>query len=114
MLVGLLSVAAACSTSHPFKIVNDTGETVVLAGCAQEPDLTSAIQPHGAFTFSDDLGQRTLSDDPGFACLLRTGRGQLMCLQLPTDQSANSAFSVSEARPTDSFLKCVSHSDPHL
>lgn len=113
-LVGLLWLAGACSTSHPFKIVNSTSETVTLAGCAQEPHLARTIPPHGRFTFSEDLGQRTLSDDPGFACLLRTGQGQLLCLRLPTDQSAKTAFDVSEARPTDSFSTCVQHSNPHL
>jgi hypothetical protein len=114
VLVGLLWLAVACSASHPFKIINGTSETVVLSGCAQEPHLAHAIPPHGAFTFSDDVAQRTLSDDPGFACMLRAGHGQLMCLRLPTDQSAKTEFDVSEARPTDSFSTCVEHSDPHL
>lgn len=114
VLVGLLWLAVACSTSHPFKIVNGTPETVILSGCAQEPYLTRVIAPHATFTFTDDVGQRTLSDDPGFACLLEGEHGQLMCLRLPTDQSAKTKFDVSDARPTDSFSSCVEHSDPHL
>ena len=113
-VVALVWLAGACSTSRPFKIVNSTSETVALAGCAQEPHLDRTIPPHGEFTFSEDVGQRTLSDDPGFACLLKTTQGQLLCLRLPTDQAAKTRFDVTEAKPTDSFSTCVAHSDPHL
>lgn len=86
----------------------------MLVGCAQEPNLARVISSHATFTFTDNIGERTLSDDPGFACLLRTSHGDLRCLRLPTDQSAKTVFSVSEALPTDSFATCVERSDPHL
>lgn len=112
--VGALWLAAACSASHPFKIHNDTSESVVLTGCAQEAGLERTIPPRGSFTFTDNVGERVLSDDPGFACVLRTGAGQLVCLRLPTDQSKKTDFAVSEGQPTESLATCAQHSDPHL
>jgi hypothetical protein len=86
----------------------------MLVGCAQEPNMDRIVRSGGDFAFSENLGERTLSDDPGFACLLRLGDNELRCLDLPTDQSAKTIFSVSEATPTDSFETCVARSDPHL
>ena len=76
--------------------------------------MDRVIPPHGTHTFSENLGDRTTPDDPGFACLLRTSRGELRCLRLPTDQTAKSVFDVAGAKPTDSFSTCVARSDPHL
>ena len=114
VLAGVLGVVAACGSAPPFTIENGTAEAVVLVGCAQEPHLDRVIPAHGTFVFTDDVGQRTLSDDPGFACLLKTSQGALTCLRLPTDQSAKTVFAVSDARPTVSFSACVAQSDPHL
>ena len=105
---------AACSALPPLEISNGTAEDVVLVGCAQEPHMDRVIPPNGRFTFTDNLGERWLSDDPGFACLLKTGHGDLMCLRLPTDQTAKSVFDVTDAVPTDSFETCVAQSDPHI
>src|SRR3954469_19366920 len=99
-IFGLLMLAVACTASQEFRIANNTPDTVTLAGCAQEPHLVRAIPPQGKFVFGEDVGQRTLSDDPGFACLLRTSRGRMLCLHLPTDQSGKTSFDVSEAQPT--------------
>ena len=115
VLVALLSAfTAACSASTPFTIQNGTAEDAMLLGCAQEPHLARTIPSHGTFTFSDNVGERTLSDDPGFACLLKTAHSELRCLRMPTDQSAKAVFSVSEALPTNSFATCVARSSPHL
>lgn len=103
-----------CAGPAAFKISNDTESDVTLAGCAQEPGLQTAIPSHGTFSFTDNVGERTLSDDPGFACLLKLADGQLRCLRLPTDQSSKRVFSVREAESTDSYESCVAHSDPHL
>ena len=105
---------AGCGGPRPFTIANRTAEDVVLVGCAQEPNIDRVIASNGDFTFSDNIGERTLSDDPGFACLLRLGSNELRCLQLPTDQSRKTTFAVSEATPTDSFKACVGGSRPHL
>lgn len=113
VVVGSILAVSACGTPSPFKIENDTSESVALAGCAQEPQLRRTIPPHAGFAFSDNLGERVLGDDPGFACLIRAGDGRLMCLQLPTDQSSRTVFRVSQARPIDSLPTCVRHSDPH-
>ena len=114
LVVASGAVTTACGSSHAFKIDNGTAEDVVLVGCAQEPNMDRVIASHGTFTFTDNVGERTLSDNPGFACLLRTSAGALMCLRLPTDQSARTVFAVSDALPTDSFSACVARSDPHL
>jgi hypothetical protein len=114
LVAGVSAITAACGSPHPFKISNGTAEDVVLVGCAQEPHLDRVIPRHGTFTFSDNVGERTLSDDPGFACLLRTSHGDLMCLRLPTDQTAKTVFNVADALPTDSFATCVARSNPHL
>lgn len=114
LIVGFGAVATACGGPHPFEIYNGTAEEVVLVGCAQEPNLDRMISSQATFTFSDNVGERTLSDDPGFACLLKTSHGDLRCLRLPTDQSAKAVFAVSDALPTDSFAACVARSDPHL
>jgi hypothetical protein len=114
LVAGVSAITAACGSPHQFKISNGTAEDVVLVGCAEEPHMDRVIPRHGTFTFSDNIGERTLSDDPGFACLLRTSRGELRCLRLPTDQTAKSVFDVAGAKPTDSFSTCVARSDPHL
>ena len=114
LVIGVGATLAACSSPQPFEISNGTAEDVVLVGCAQEPHMDRVIPPSGTFTFSARDGERTLGDDPGFACLLRTSHGDLMCLRLPTDQSAKFMFDVADAVPTDSFETCVAHSDPHI
>jgi hypothetical protein len=114
LVAGLVATLAACSALPPLEISNGTAEDVVLVGCAQEPHMDRVIPRNGTFTFSDNLGERTLSDDPGFACLLRTSDGDLMCLRLPTDQTAKTVFAVEDALPTYSFSTCVAQSDPHI
>jgi hypothetical protein len=114
LVIGVGATLAACSSPQPFEISNGTAEDVVLVGCAQEPHMDRVIPRNGTFTFSEDIGERTLGDDPGFACLLRTSHGDLMCLRLPTDQSAKTVFAVADAVPIDSFETCVAQSDPHI
>lgn len=114
LAVGSIALVTACGTPQHFQIYNDTATRVELVGCAQEPDMHRLISSRSTFTFSDNVGERTLSDDAGFACLLTTGPGELRCLRMPTDQSTKTRFAVSEARPADSFATCVAHSDPHL
>lgn len=109
-----LLVASGCGINPgPMSIYNDSDTSVVVQGCTQEQDLRATLAPHARFTFTEDLGSRTLSDDPGFACLLQTPGG-LTCLYLPTDQSSKLTFGVREAQGTSSFAACVSKSDPHL
>lgn len=117
MLVAAAAVTtltAGCADQPPFSIENDGAQDVVLSGCAQEPELVRTIPAHGSFTFADYLGDRLLPDDPGFSCLIRLGDGRLRCLRLPTDQSDQAKFAVSESAPTDSFSQCVADSNPHL
>lgn len=113
MLIGSAFLIASCSSPPPFKIHNGTDGAVVLVGCAQESQMDHPIPAEGTFTFGDSVGDRTLSDDPGFACVLKTSNGELKCLALPTDQSEKSDFDVADAETTDSFAACVAKSDPH-
>lgn len=111
---GVIGVASGCGFEQaPIKIHNDTQSAVLVEGCAQEPGMRAVIDPARDFSFTDDVGRRVLSDDAGFACLLRTRRG-LLCLHIPTDQSSRSTFFVRDARPTRSFDQCVATSAPHI
>ena len=114
ILVGSCFLITSCGATPQFKIHNATADAVVLVGCAQEPNMDRVISPASSFTFSDVDGERTLPDDPGFACVLKTKQGGLMCLTLPTDQNDKAVFDVSEARPTTSFDACVAKSNPHI
>lgn len=109
-----LLFATACSPDPPWQIYNGTSETVKLAGCAQEQGLVRTLAPGDTFTFTGDLGERVLSDDPGFACLVMTSHGDLLCLHMPSDEVKKVVFDVTEAVPTSSFLKCVENSNPHI
>lgn len=113
-VTGVLLFLGGCVEQAPFQISNDTAQVVTLAGCAQERELQRIIPSQGRFTFDDSVGGRTLSDDPGFSCLLDFGGGDLRCLTLPTDQAEKTVFSVREAVRVDSFDTCVAKSEPHL
>lgn len=112
-----LSLVAACSFGRswpPWEIHNGTSETLRLAGCAGEPSLERTLAPGGTFTFTDNIGETMLADDPGFACLLMTSHGDLLCLHVPTDQGEKSKFDVAEAVPTSSSSKCFENSGARL
>lgn len=112
--VAFTTLTTGCAHLPPFSIENDGDQDVLLSGCAQEPELVRTVPAHGRFSFTDSVGDRVLSDDPGFSCLIRLSDGRLRCLRLPTDQTDESEFAVSESTPTESFSQCVAHSDPHL
>jgi hypothetical protein len=118
-LVASCALVSACDihiddTVPPLAIYNDTTQAVVLDACAQEPHMNLQIASKGTFNFTGRPGTTYLSDDPGFACTLTTASGELMCLPVPTSGSAKDTFSVSEAKPTESFAKCVAHSNSHI
>lgn len=112
--VAILALVTSCGVPTPVVIHNGTSEIFKLAGCAGERSLERMISPGGAFTFTEELGERLMPDDPGFACLLITSHGDLLCLQIPTDQGDKMRYEVTEAVPTSSFLNCVENSGPHL
>ena len=112
-LGGLGLLITACSKPSQFRVMNDTQDEVTLISCAQDPHLNRLLAPGSAFSFTDNVGSRTLADDPGFACAVQRG-SRLLCLPLPTDQSGRSRFLVSAAVQTASMSDCFANSNPHL
>ena len=111
-VAGVLALAS-CSDQRPFRIKNDTDHVLTLVTCAQDDNFNKALPSGATWTFGQDVGDRTLSDDPGFACLLTTSTGGILCLSVPTDQSRQTVFNTSAAKAIRSAADCFAHSDPH-